>query len=500
MLRFNEQGKAWPDEHSAPTKKSKERLSRLFSKRGNNKPKKESAAPMPPGASSNTTLGNTASPPLSSVSRHASIRSTPTRLDSLRKREYVYDRDGLGPAGERLSHDKNKSDENDDETKSSSMRSSSDTASAQNRMQRSASLQRNSYAGSLEENNNNNGSNISSNKVALTAHELRQRLMETQQQLERWQQQREQCRHDNQRLSEQLMQQQKRLAERTARADKLQRQYQEHVKGLRATPDDLTSIKQKLTQLQQAIGTLADRLTPHISPDHTHTALASFWLNLRDVLVPMIPFSTQLTRFLTEKFISDVLMQNFALHDMDGCECAPEYTAVYQWLLDHQLDDMATDLRQRLARSIVKGEKLPNVKTRLEHTVRQHWKYLYSGLVKAYPYIYQYDTSNQHDISTHFGAQIQVLVDQAIAIGFAMKGFENDITPTAVEEGTQPLDTVLMDELAGKHSGIIQFCISPPFRLIHQPDPLLKGRVLCATSTNPRNSTASTTSVSRDQK
>ncbi|ORX55128.1 hypothetical protein DM01DRAFT_1335427 [Hesseltinella vesiculosa] len=439
MLRSSNQSKPWSDDASAPPKqKSKERLSRLFSKRGSSKQKKE---PAPAGPSANQT----------SLSRHTSVRSTPpARYDSLR-RQPDHDDQIFSTVTSSSSFYENDSQLSSVEKNLTSM-SSAATATANLDITSSAFL---------------------------SPQELRLRIHDTQRELQKWTDQHQQLQQENSRLEDQLQKSQQRRADRAQALEHLQQQYQNHVRSLRAMPDDLDAIKTKLEKLQQGIGALADRLLPHLSPDHTYQILATFWLNLRDVLVPMIPFSNSLVRHLTEKFISDVLLQNLTLHDMVGCACSEDYTTMYHWLQDHQLDDLATDLRQHLARSVVRGQKEQEIKQHLEHTIRQHWKYLYSGLRKAYPFIYQHDTSDQNDLTTHFGAQVQQLVDQAAALGFSMKGFEQDITPTAVEEGTQLLDPDLMDDLNGHTEGIIQFCVSPPFRLVHQPHPLVKGRVIC---------------------
>ncbi|KAI8088890.1 uncharacterized protein BX664DRAFT_279532 [Halteromyces radiatus] len=320
--------------------------------------------------------------------------------------------------------------------------------------------------------------------------------------LEQLHEEKETYHDDNQRLEQELTRLQQRIEERTLATTQLRAQYDLHVSSLRATSDDLGSVRTKLIQVQQSIAALADRLLPHISPDHTSSSLASFWLNLRQVIESMCPLSPTMVRHLTEKFIMDVLVQNFNLSEIAGCACSDDYAQIALWFLDH--DDMnskpssisissstlSTDvsdcmvfsirLRQQVASTVVAAQlKRDDVKQQLQQVVQAHWKYLYGGLAKAFPYIYQHDTTLEPDVQKHFGAQIQTLVEQAVALGFAIKGLEVDITAADVQEGSQVLDLTLMDEVQGLNSGIIQFCISPPFKVFNRTEPLVKGKVLC---------------------
>ncbi|CAO3590934.1 unnamed protein product [Absidia cylindrospora] len=268
---------------------------------------------------------------------------------------------------------------------------------------------------------------------------------------------------------------------------------------------------------------LADRLLPHASssPQHTSKVLAGFWLNLRPSIEPLCPLSPKLIHLLTAKFIMDVLVQNFNLNEIAGCTCSDDYAQIALWFLDHDYQQQPVGvsvpslssssssvssstaaaaaaaqspqplsdamifsirLRQHIASTVLSSQqRRHDIKRQLRQVVREHWKYLYGGLAKAYPSIYEHDKIVESDPRRHFGAHIQGLVEQAVALGFAIKGLEMDITATDIQEGTQALDMCLMDDLDGKTSGVIQFCISPPFRLFNQYEPLVKGKVLCFT-------------------
>ncbi|CAO3650957.1 unnamed protein product [Cunninghamella echinulata] len=349
---------------------------------------------------------------------------------------------------------------------------------------------------------NNKTFNNTTRPLSIT--DLQYELQQKQQLLEHLSFERDRCQKENEHLQSELKRMNQKIHDRTIASEQIKEQYEQHLKSLRATPDDIHTVKERLVQFQQQISDLADRLMPHISEEHTYKALSTFWLNLRQVIEPMIPLTMPLTRFLTEKFIMDVLVQNFNLGDIAGCSCSEAYADLALWFLDNDVNDnlsfnnnnnnnnnqdisdatmYSIRLRQQVALTVVSSQQkespCQDIKKQLHQVVQGHWKYLYGGLAKAFPYIYHHDTTLEKDVKKHFGAQIQILVEQAVAIGFAIKGLELDITAADVQEGYQLLDTSLMDELQGKTSGTIHFCICPPFKIFNQNDPLLKGKVVC---------------------
>ncbi|CAO3652688.1 unnamed protein product [Cunninghamella blakesleeana] len=351
----------------------------------------------------------------------------------------------------------------------------------------------------------NNKKNTTSTPRPLSISDIQYELQQKQQLLDHLSFERDRCQKENEHLQSELKRLNQKIHDRSIAAEQINQQYESHLKSLRATPDDIDSVKERLIKFQEQISELAERLMPHISEEHTYRALSTFWLNLREVIEPMIPLSPSLTRFLTEKFIMDVLVQNFNLGDIAGCECSESYAELALWFLDNDFsnnnsnddavslneqDNNITDatiysirLRQEVALTVVSTQQSDHpsqdIKKQLHQVVQGHWKYLYGGLAKAFPYIYHHDTTLEKDVKKHFGAQIQILVEQAVAIGFAIKGLELDITAADVQEGNQLLDTTLMEELQGKTSGTIHFCISPPFKIFNQNEPLLKGKVVC---------------------
>lgn len=299
----------------------------------------------------------------------------------------------------------------------------------------------------------------------------------------------EQYQKDNQVLTEKLEKQRTKKAQRDEDIQALQANYDKHLRSLRATEDDLESIGAKIKQLKQAITVLAEQLvgSEYGDPVVATRALSTFWLNLHEAIQRMgCPLSRSRLQMLTEKFMMDVLVQNLNLNVFPGLsdEVVDAYNKLQYWFEENQHPQaMAIRLRQEIALLVARQEKDKQGDVyRLRHIALQNtWKYLYSGLVKAYPFVYQHDKA-EPDVRKHYGAKVQLLVDQAISLGLAIKGQEVDITAAAVNEGEQPFDPELMVDEDGQESGIVEFCVAPPFVVRDANDirTLEKGRVLCA--------------------
>ncbi|KAJ8659463.1 hypothetical protein O0I10_004828 [Lichtheimia ornata] len=287
-------------------------------------------------------------------------------------------------------------------------------------------------------------------------------------------------------LTERVEQLKSKRCQRSQDLSQLKANYDTHVQSLRATGDDLHSVRAKIEQLKQGMQELAAALVERADHTVATRALATFWLNLNKAITDLgCPLSPQRLQMLTEKFMMDVLVQNLNLNVFPGLDIIDHYNQLQYWLEDNyteQCANLPTRLRQEIALVIHKTESDKNSQVyKSRHTALQNnWKYLYSGLVKAYPFVYQHDKA-EPDVRKHYGARVQMLVEQAISLGLAIKGQEEDITAAAVAEGEQSFDPETMIDEDGQNSGTVVFCICPPFVVgnLDSVRTLLKGRVLC---------------------
>jgi hypothetical protein len=221
--------------------------------------------------------------------------------------------------------------------------------------------------------------------------------------------------------------------------------------------------------LRQHIQNASNELIPLISNNQVATRFKSLWLNLSNPIDQLDLTQHECIQMLTEKFMMDVLIQNLNLNYFPGLSCNAESVMTLQdWLeVKTGSDFYSTRLRQEVASIIMKQDQ-----QLLEQPITKNWQYLYRGLQRVYPGL----KDEQERTKLH------ALVTEAVLIGLAIKGQENLITAVDVKEGSQPLDPILMNEVQGKSSGIVTFCISPPFVMKMKDNryhTLVKGLVYC---------------------
>ncbi|KAI8332528.1 hypothetical protein EDC96DRAFT_526607 [Choanephora cucurbitarum] len=286
-------------------------------------------------------------------------------------------------------------------------------------------------------------------------------------------------------LTEQCAKQSEKVKQRQSDMTVLENNYQAHLRSVRSSDDDPESIGKKILSILDRIRQLASQLVPYADPMVTTDKLSTLWLNLGPAIErlgkPLAPHRLQM---LVEKFMMDVLVQNLNTNFFPGLTCNEAFVELQEWLDENDVHLFSTRLRQELAMIIVQQQTIEGSDVQLswQKAVDRHWHHLYRGLQKAFP---AYLKKSEMDTS-QYSQQLRQLVEDVVRLGSAMKGQELTMTAVDVREGIQPLDSQLMDDVDGQQSGIIAFCISPPFvvHVGHQYKPLVKGRVLCFLDTN----------------
>ncbi|KAI9020881.1 hypothetical protein CLU79DRAFT_816835 [Phycomyces nitens] len=283
---------------------------------------------------------------------------------------------------------------------------------------------------------------------------------------------------DTQRLNETIAKVKDKTAQRQEERKQLEINYDKHLRSLRATNDDTESIRLRLQQLKQNIDELATDLVTHGDHAQATRALRTFWLNLHKSIERMgDPLPPQRIKMLTEKFIMDVLVQNMNLTKFPGLSVSKHYDALLDFFEIHD-PSSSIRLRQELTMVMVsKNQPNTDISKALHMATLSNWKFLYSGLSEAYPFVYKQDKA---DGKMYYGSKVRMLVEQAMFLGFAMKGQELDITAAETQEQSQLFDPEFMVDEDGQTAGVVEFCICPPFVVYaDQPRPIEKGRVLC---------------------
>lgn len=289
-----------------------------------------------------------------------------------------------------------------------------------------------------------------------------------------------QLKRGNAELNEMERRTQQRMFNRQKDQKQLLDNYNDHIRSRRATGDDHTSIHKKLQELKVMIKTLATDLGNHCEADIATQHISAFWINLKEPILKLgNPLPVNRIIMLTEKFLMDVLVQNMNYNTFTGLRISKPYTQLQMWF-DRYETSFCTRLRQEMAKVVVSGN-VPNsdIQEDIQKLNKAMYKSLYTSLLKSYPFIEQHDLAEK-DTSKQYSSMIRAMVEQASQIGYAMRGQETEIAASAVEEGRESFKPETMVDEDGQTSGIVQFCVCPPFIMYGQGvDVLEKARVLC---------------------
>ncbi|KAI7851466.1 hypothetical protein BDC45DRAFT_571959 [Circinella umbellata] len=279
---------------------------------------------------------------------------------------------------------------------------------------------------------------------------------------------------DGRALTDRIDKVHERLHEKQLARQQLESNYNDHLKTLRATDDDLQSVAAKLKELRRMIANLADDLVENVDPKRATGALRNFWINLKKPIEKMgSPLPLNRIRMLTEKYMMDYLIPNLTPNYFPGLAVMREYGNLEYWLRNHNRYTCIR-LRQEIAKCIMN-----DAQRLLGKEIKSKARGLYANLNEAYPYMQQYDI-NESDPEKTYEIKVRKLVEYSIALGFAMKGQEVDIVATVVQEGVQLFNPATMEEEEGLNEGTIEFCICPPFIVFDAYQNVLeKGRVFC---------------------
>jgi hypothetical protein len=340
--------------------------------------------------------------------------------------------------------------------------------------------------------------------ISLSSHHslssIQQQIARQRQLLKELDSQKSQIQHTNAQLADQLEKTQEKIKQRTNDMAMLQTNYQQHLRSVRSSDDDPSTIATKLVDLRRQIHELASELLPHAEPITTTEKLSTLWLNLSPAIDHLgKPLPAPRIQLLTEKFMMDVLVQNLNINIFPGLSCNNEFLELQDWFDQHDTSSFfSTRLRQELSKVVIQQQMEGEVAATWKKCVDCNWYHLYRGLQKAYPtYLAKKDgvSANEQAVAHGYSKKLRGLVEYTVGLGSVIKGQEVCITAVDVREGKQSFDVQLMDDEDGQASGVIAFCISPPFvvKIANRYEPLVKGRVLCFPTTTITSNNEPTT-------
>ncbi|OZJ06972.1 hypothetical protein BZG36_00246 [Bifiguratus adelaidae] len=306
------------------------------------------------------------------------------------------------------------------------------------------------------------------------------------------------------------------LSHRQQEYQKMESNYFSHLKSLRATDDDFSTIREKFHQLRNSLTRLSNSL-PKKEVDRMKATqfFLNTWPDLREHILALIgdgqkelePFYIHM---LTEKFIMDnLILWVFLPYHLGTGELNAAFPILFRWL-DERDPAAATRLRQQLAVLVANPD---DVQTQAQ--IRQAKETLVIRIFEALCIIYpsirnslppgsiekameqqpqgqtmapQTDANANKGEAASAGTQptkphshLIRLVSQAVALSLAIRGQPVEIQTRNVVEGRDSYDPELM-ELWPKSNPdkLVRICVCPPFVGGDAEHGFLeKGRVFC---------------------
>lgn len=245
---------------------------------------------------------------------------------------------------------------------------------------------------------------------------------------------------------------------------KLVQNFDEYLQSVRATPDTLATISDKILSLKTVIHDVVEDLVAKADrKTATKTLRDKFWINMEASISKLgSPLKRRYIAMLTEKYIMDQLVECvFSLVTYPGLPIDQAYSDLFVWV-EQQDEPFSIRLRQEMARVVATRKKGDDTDTVIKQEKERVLRFLCRRLAVAFPFIVNFD-KDEADPQKRFVARFRRIVEQAFALSLAMKGQEVDITTGQIMVGEQPFDPSIMEEEEGKESGIVRFCIYPPF-------------------------------------
>ncbi|KAI8070472.1 hypothetical protein BC940DRAFT_296205 [Gongronella butleri] len=232
-------------------------------------------------------------------------------------------------------------------------------------------------------------------------------------------------------------------------------------RAVRATDDDLSTIRDSLKLLKYNISRIILSLNKKADKDRAKAKYVAKWPHLQlldsngDLAEPSF------VNLLAEKLIHTVLVENvFQSPLYPGLDINDAYATLSQWFDQHD-STFAVRLRQQLAATIAKHND-PNLQATIANEKARLVTLIYDELADIYhPFLRENDAQVPQDKSYH--TKIADIVDKTFKLVVAIRGQEVVIHALAIDEGKQALDEETMTDARGKTEGTVRFCVCPTF-------------------------------------
>ncbi|KAF7725558.1 hypothetical protein EC973_009513 [Apophysomyces ossiformis] len=241
---------------------------------------------------------------------------------------------------------------------------------------------------------------------------------------------------------------------------RMETNFYSYVRAVRATDDDLSTIKSEITHLSSLINNLCMGLRSKADRERGTAFIFERWPDkqglIRQHLFKSEEDTTLEPGFITmlmEKFFMEFIMQEVFEQPIHmGVSVNKAYQELTTWM-EKRNQEWADRLRQQISALIVKQphEEQDHINQAQEELI----DYVQKQLGEVYPKI-------QGDLNQR--KKIETIIARAGKLNLAMKGQEIKIRCEPIEEGVAQFDGELMKAASkGKAEGTVLLVITPPF-------------------------------------
>ncbi|CAO3690017.1 unnamed protein product [Umbelopsis ramanniana] len=266
----------------------------------------------------------------------------------------------------------------------------------------------------------------------------------------------------NKELNHDLAQTRKQLQRREQEYARIEHNFFEHTKIIRATDDDLSTIRDSFKLLKYGITRFVMSLNKKADREKATEKFQALWPHL-----PLLELGTPLEHghinMLTEKLIHQHLNNLIFKSPLyPGLHINGAYSEMSRWLQDHG-SEFSTRLRQQLTAIIAKSKPETDIQVEAQSARAHILEVVYNDLAEIYDPVMRETDQAAQDGNGAYYSKIREIIDKSLKLSIAIRGQDVDISILPIQEGEQSFDEETMVEVKGKTEGKIKFCICPPF-------------------------------------
>lgn len=240
----------------------------------------------------------------------------------------------------------------------------------------------------------------------------------------------------------------------------IEHKYFEDTRPIRATDDDLSTIRETFKLLKYSIARIIMTLNRKADKAQATEKFEKLWPGLK--VTENGELESSHINLLAEKIVHQHLVKHiFRCPIYPGLEVNDAYSSVSKWLTKHG-SQFPVRLRQQLASIVAKSAKDSPLHKAAQSEKQKIIDIIYNDLADIYhPFLRENDANV--DEEKRYYAKITDIVEKAMKLSVAIRGQEVDIKMLDIKEGHDEFDEETMVDVKGKTSGIVRFCICPPF-------------------------------------